>query len=169
MSLLIILLFIGKFYFDNDTIGKSIEKKEASSSEVRVIDGDSIVLGKLRIRMQGIDAPELKQECLDKQSKLQYKCGELAKEYLIKLIAGQIVKCTDEGEDRYKRQLSYCYVGKLNLNREMVRAGYAVAYSKYDKSFVKEEMEAKINNLGIWSSEFANPENWRRNKKNSHK
>ena len=169
ISFLIALLFIGQYYLDNKSSEKGAAVKEFSNGAVRVIDGDSIVLGKLKIRMQGIDAPELKQECLDKKSKLEYKCGELSKNYLIKLIAGQSVQCSNEGEDKYNRQLSYCYIGKLNLNREMVRTGNAVAYSKYDKSFIKEEMEAKLNKIGIWGSEFANPENWRKNKKSLRK
>ena len=157
IGLLLVIIFCGQYYFDSKP-----ELQGFNNSEVRVIDGDSIALGKLRIRMQGIDAPELKQECRNIQSKKLYKCGEVAKNYLIKLINHQSIECTDEGKDRYKRQLAYCYVGKLNLNREMVRSGNAVAYIKYDKSFIKEEREAKLNKIGVWGSEFKNPEQYRR-------
>jgi endonuclease YncB( thermonuclease family) len=169
IGLLLIALFIGQYYIDNSNIAQVPVVKEFSNSEVRVIDGDSIALGKLRIRLQGIDAPELKQECLDNESNQLYKCGEIAKDYLIKLIDKQVVACTNEGLDRYKRQLAYCYVGKLNLNREMVRTGNALAYSKYDKSFIKEEMEAKENKAGIWASKFENPEQYRKTKLKKNK
>ena len=157
------------YYVDGHNIAQPSEVKEFRSHEVRVIDGDSIVIGKLRIRMQGIDAPELKQECLDNKSNQLYKCGEVAKKHLIKLIDEQLIECTNEGLDRYQRQLSYCYVGKLNLNREMVRTGYAMAYSKYDKSFTREETEAKANKAGIWASKFENPEQYRRAKQKENK
>jgi endonuclease YncB( thermonuclease family) len=169
IGFLLIILFIGQYYNDNNNIAPVPAVKEFSSSEIRVIDGDSITLGKLRIRLQGIDAPELKQECLDNKSNQLYKCGEVAKSYLIKLIDKQVVACTNEGLDRYKRQLAYCYVGKLNLNSEMVRTGNALAYSKYDKTFIKEEMEAKANKIGIWASKFENPEQYRKAKFNANK
>ena len=164
LGLLLVIILIGRYYVDGYNIIHPPEVKEFSSHEARVIDGDSVVLGKLRIRMQGIDAPELKQECLDNKSNQLYKCGEVAKNYLIRLIDKQLIECTNEGLDRYQRQLAYCYVGKLNLNREMVRTGNAMAYSKYDKSFIKEEMEAKTNKAGIWASKFENPEQYRRAK-----
>lgn len=141
-----------------------IHERKFISTQVRVIDGDTIILGELRIRLQGIDAPELGQECRDKQTMYAYKCGKMAKEYLIKLIDNQEVACTDEGIDKYKRQLAYCYVGDINLNREMVKTGNALAYSKYDLFFIKEEIQAKWNKEGIWGSEFEKPEAFRKNK-----
>ena len=101
-------------------IGHDLHEKRFIGTQVRVIDGDTIVLSELRIRLQGIDAPEMTQECRDKKSIKVYKCGETAKEYLIKLIETREVACTDEGLDKYRRQLAYCYVGDINLNREMV-------------------------------------------------
>ncbi len=145
-------------------IGHEIHERKFISTQVKVIDGDTIVLGEFRIRLQGIDAPELAQECRDKQSMQLYKCGEVAKEYLIKLTTLQEVACTDEGMDKYKRQLSYCYVGDININREMVKTGNALAYSKYDLFFVKEEIQARWNKAGVWGSEFEKPETFRKNK-----
>ena len=43
----------------------------------------------------------------------------------------------------YKRKLGYYYAGDININQEMVKRGYAVAYVKYDKSFLSEEIESK--------------------------
>ena len=157
IGLLFVLFFCAQYYYVNN-----YQREEFKNSEVRIIDGDSLALGQLRIRLQGIDAPELKQECINIKSKKSYMCGEVAKNYLIKLIAQQPIKCTNEGLDRYKRQLAYCYVRNINLNREMVRSGNAVAYSKYDKSFLKEEKEAKLNKIGIWGSIFDYPSKWRK-------
>ncbi len=115
-------------------------------------------------QLQGIDSPELTQECKDKKTMNVYRCGEAAKEYLNNLIDTQEVACTDEGVDKYRRQLSYCYVGDINLNKEMVKTGNALAYSKYDLFFVKEEVQARWNKVGIWGSEFEKPEIFRKNK-----
>ncbi len=153
------IILVAQYY----TIHK-IHEKKFIGAQVRVIDGDTIVLDGLRIRLQGIDCPELTQKCRDKKSMKAYKCGEAAKEYLIKLIGTQEVVCTDEGLDKYRRRLAYCYVGDINLNGEMVRTGNALAYSKYDLYFIKEEMLARWNKVGIWSSEFTKPEIFRKNK-----
>lgn len=160
IALLLVIFFCGQYFYENHP-----QWQIFNNNDVRVIDGDSLALGKLRIRLQGIDAPELKQECLDIKSDKLYKCGEVAKNYLIKLIDQRTIKCTNEGFDRYQRQLSYCYIGNINLNQEMVKSGNAVAYSKYDKSFIKEEKEARSNKKGIWGSKFDCPDKWRKNRK----
>jgi endonuclease YncB( thermonuclease family) len=156
IGLLLVIFFCGQYCYDNIP-----EREIFNTNEVRVIDGDSIALGKLQIRLQGIDAPELKQECKKIKSKKPYMCGEVAKDYLVKLIDNRTIECTNEGLDRYQRQLAYCYIGKINLNSEMVRSGNAVAYSQYDKSFLNEEQEAKLNKVGMWGSIFDYPSKWR--------
>ena len=58
-----------------------------------------------------------------------------------------------------------CFAEDLNINKQMVRDGYAVAYSYYDVSFVVDEMIAKVKKRGIWRGDFQNPSNWRKKKK----
>ena len=45
----------------------------------------------------------------------------------------------------------------------MVRSGYAFAYIKYSKKFIKDEEFAKENNLGLWKGDFVYPWNYRNN------
>ena len=135
-----------------------IDKIKARSA-IRIIDGDTLILNKQKIRLKGIDAPEIKQQCTSNinNSKTKIRCGEVARQKLIELIGSSKVHCTNEGKDRYNRQ-AYCYAGNINLNREMVREGYAVACPKYDKSFVLDELHAKEAKRGIWSGRFEKPE-----------
>ena len=44
----------------------------------------------------------------------------------------------------------------------MVRNGYAVAYKKYSKDYVRDEEFAKKNKLGMWQGSFSTPEKWRK-------
>jgi endonuclease YncB( thermonuclease family) len=135
------------------------------SNYVRIIDGDTIQLNNIRIRLQGIDAPEMKQHCVTVVPQ-QICAGDLAKDKLIELIDHHIVECTDEGKDRHKRQLSYCYANGVNLNKEMVSQGYAYAYREYDLLFVFDELLAKVNKRGLWKEErFDPPWEWRKSKK----
>lgn len=116
---------------------------EIKSNSVRVVDGDTVVIDNIKIRLQGIDAPELNQKCKFYQTNELYACGEEAKDFLITLIDNHTVKCLRKGIDRYGRVLAYCFVGDSNLNKEMIRSGNAVAYRKYDDSFVIDEIHAR--------------------------
>ena len=148
-------------------LSPDIEERKLVGYSPRVIDGDTIHLGGISVRLQGIDAPELKQKCTEKVAgkSIEYSCGSEAMAHLIKLVGNKKIVCTDEGKDFYKRQLSYCFAGDLNINKQMVRDGYAVAYSYYDVSFVVDEMIAKGKKRGIWRGDFQNPSDWRKKKK----
>ena len=100
-----------------------------------VTDGDTIRIDGERIRFSGIDAPELKQTCLYQD--IEFQCGEFSKNLLIEKIANQNVNCVRESTDQYGRTLAECFIGQESLSRFLVRAGYAFAYRKYSKKFIK--------------------------------
>ncbi|MHC0448537.1 MAG: thermonuclease family protein [Candidatus Lariskella arthropodorum] len=148
-----------------DFVNHEFHERVFHSNSANVIDGDTIVLDGVRIRLQGLDAPELKQTCQDKQSGSIWQCGLVAKKHLESLVENYEVSCTNEGLDKYRRQLSYCYANDMNLNREMVRSGMASSYTKFDMLFLADEIAAKLENRGIWSSNFEDPEVWRKSRK----
>ena len=98
--------------------GCDLNERPYVSYNVRVVDGDTLVLdSKLRIRLQGMDAPETKQQCIDiiNGDKEYFECGKVATMRLAQIIGQNKVECTNEGRDKYKRQLSYCYVNGENI------------------------------------------------------
>ncbi|ENN92301.1 putative nuclease [Bartonella bovis 91-4] len=124
-----------------------------------VIDGDSIRIGDVMIRLAGIDAPELRQFCGTEKDR--YPCGIKAKEHLQKLIANRFVTCYWNKRDKYQRILGTCETEKVkNINAKMVRDGWAISY--YGYSYQKEEQKAKAQKRGIWRSYFQQPQEWRR-------
>ena len=88
-------------------------------------DGDSLSIGGERIRLFGIDAPELHQTC--SRETVKWACGSAAAEHLTKLITGHQVRCVSLGRDKHGRSLARCSVGDVDLNRAMVATGYALA------------------------------------------
>lgn len=123
----------------------------------RVVDGDSLEKGEVRIRLIGIDAPEYLQDCHDKNNE-KYRCGIKATEYLQSLMHGQI-KCEHKGKDRYGRYLSECFnSGGININRQMVISGWAIAYGD---DYAEEEKVAKNSKAGVWQGKFMRPELFR--------
>ena len=126
-----------------------------------VTDGDTIKILNKRIRFHGVDAPENKQICI-KNSK-EYSCGQEATKALIKKINEKEVICEVQSAlDRYKRYIGVCFSGGNNLNQWMVRNGYAVAYRRYSKDYIKDENYAKKNKIGLWEGNFIHPEKWRK-------
>ena len=149
-----------------------IAKTEEIKGMAKIIDGDTVHIHSKKIRLEGIDAPEIKQECKKDFLKISvyiglnlsksYYCGVVSKNKLIKKIDNKEIICISSSKDRYKRYLATCYNEKINLNKWMVRQGYAVAYKKYSKDYIKDENYAKENKLGIWRGDFIRPNKWRK-------
>ncbi len=136
----------------------------------KVTDGDTIVINDIRIRFTGSDAPESyffgkTQTCLDAKGN-EWECGNAATRKLKELINNQMVRCTDEGQDKYGRTLGICYVSDMDLQAEMVKSGMAVAYLRYSDRYEKEQNYAKKVKAGMWAGEFKQPEVWRRENRN---
>lgn len=127
-----------------------------------VIDGDTIEIHRQRIRLNGIDAFESAQKCELNQK--YYLCGNRSANYLSDLIAGRTISCKISGKDKYKRLLGVCFTGTTNLNKEMVRAGWALAFVRYSKEYVRDEYQARIEANGAWAGRFAKPWDYRANK-----
>ena len=135
-----------------------------STTKVIITDGDTIKFNNKKIRLHGIDTPEIKQLCKNKNGE-DYKCGVKAKLALINLISSHQVKCSIHGKDRYKRLIATCFVKNININEWLVKEGWALAYRRYSKDYVDEELFAKNNKLGLWKGDFLEPWKWRRLKK----
>lgn len=139
-----------------------LKKKNSGNvqKKIKIIDGDTIHINKIKYRLHGIDAPEMNQLCKVKEE--NYMCGVKSKDFLVSLIANQSVKCEKKDIDRYKRIVAECFVGQTNINKELVRNGWALAYRDYSRDFINDEEFAKNNKLGIWKGTFIHPKKWRK-------
>ncbi len=145
---------------------------EEISGIPKIIDGDTVHINNYKFRLEGIDAPEMKQLCKKESLKISstidfsiykdYSCGQVSKAKLKAKINGSKIKCIFTSKDRYKRYIATCFKGETNLNQWMVRNGYAIAYRRYSKKYVPDEDFAKEKKLGLWQGKFINPEKWRK-------
>jgi len=116
-----------------------------------------------RYRLDGIDAPESDQLCLDERGSL-YHCGEAATAALAKFIAGRPIQCTDMAADskHTDRHVGQCFVDGTDLNHWLVENGWAIGFEPYAKGrYRTDEDGAKAARLGIWSGCFASPQDFR--------
>ncbi|EOI9934329.1 thermonuclease family protein [Campylobacter upsaliensis] len=166
LVIIIIVLAISSFNqsFTTFLAQKNIEK-ELTGKVSKVIDGDTIELlaktsktnpynhiAKLKIRLYGIDAPELKQAY-----------GKEAKEFLSALVLKQEVSLIIENKDKYDRFVGTIFLKGKDINKEMVKNGYAHAYESFSKKYLAEQADAKMFKLGLWQDErVMSPSEFRR-------
>ena len=145
----------------------SLGAARAATAVVR--DGDTIQLGDVTYRLDGADAPELDQVCIDDHAD-PWSCGLDAREQLTKLIGGRTVHCDDLGPDKTfkNRHLGICRVDgdAASLNQQLVQKGLAVSVEPAAKLHLKDDaISAKANSRGLWKGCFAAPQDFRTGKK----
>jgi endonuclease YncB( thermonuclease family) len=129
---------------------------DSLSGEAHAVDGDSLRIGEARLRLEGIDAPEIGQKC--SVGGREVDCGREARNHLRSLIGGNSVSCSGWQEDNYGRLLVRCSARSVDLNAAMVRGGWAVAFGDFEN----EEREAREERRGLWQGDFQEPREWRR-------
>ena len=126
----------------------------------KVVDGDTLIVGAAKVRLQGIDAPETDQVCLNAMG-IRWNCGIESRDQLVAHIAGREITCASSGIDAYKRTLGICKLLDEDLNGWMVQEGWAIAYVKYSTAYVRTEEDARAHERGLWKGAFIAPWDWR--------
>lgn len=129
------------------------------SGQALVTDGDSIRVGQHRVRLFGVDAPELSQRCGYGNGSVA--CGQLSAAWLASRIDGRTVECEPRDRDRYDRVVAICRIGGVDINAALVEAGWATAYRKYSLAYVPAEARAKSLKKGIWAAGLVAPSVYR--------
>ena len=135
------------------------------SGAVRVVDGDSLEIGTARIRLFGIDAPELRQLCRAADGS-NVTCGLAARDTLGTLIGGREVACAPaEKAPSYNRTVAICTVKNASdhgpgtdLSEAMLRAGHAIELKAHSHGrYSGAEREARDARRGLWAGTFERP------------
>jgi endonuclease YncB( thermonuclease family) len=142
---LMLLLFSGEVLAD-DLVGQA-----------SVVDGDTLEIHEIRIRLWGIDAPESSQLCRGEDSS-QYRCGAQAANDLDAFIARRPVSCSPVSLDRYGRTVAICSAGGTDLGEWLVRKGLALDWPQYSKGrYDGAQRDAEHAGRGIWKGSYVEP------------
>lgn len=145
---LVVVLLVAKYFLpEPDPL--------TPSGRAQVIDGDSIKVDGVEIRLKGIDAPELDQSCT--RDGRDWPCGREAARQLRFFVRGADVSCIGTVFDKHKRLLAHCRQGDREINRWLVEEGWAVSFDDYPGA----ESKARREGRGLWSGRFERPTDWR--------
>jgi endonuclease YncB( thermonuclease family) len=139
----------------------------------RVNDGDTLTAlksdgTKLRIRLLGIDAPEIPHG-----TKPGQPYGDEARDYLARLIGGRTIRAKSYGPDGSNGILALVFLGAVNVNVEMVQQGLAELYrgapcKTYCRDLRIAELRARQDRVGMWAQgdKYQSPATFRRRHRN---
>ncbi|MEI4233600.1 thermonuclease family protein [Roseovarius sp. D22-M7] len=127
----------------------------------RVVDGDTLDVGGIRVRLHGLDAPELGQICTAPDG-TGWDCGAWVAGKVRARISGHRVTCDTVDRDRYGRTVARCGIAGQDLARQLVRDGLALAYRKYSMAYAPEEAAARRAGHGLHAHRMTRPEDHRR-------
>lgn len=157
----LLFLFFSLLVTGHPSLAGDAPLRQAIIGQAVAIDGDTLVITGRKLRLQGIDAPELHQKCT--RHGQPWHCGYDSTAYLAKLVAGDVTICHFTALDKYKRPLVDCEAGGVNLAEAMVGSGMATAYHRYHPAaeIVAAETSARQARAGLWESNFIQPEKYR--------
>ncbi|MEP5730733.1 MAG: thermonuclease family protein [Sulfitobacter sp.] len=127
---------------------------------VKVIDGDTFDVGRIRIRIHGIDAPEHDQPCTTLSGQ-NWGCGDWVNRQVRDRYQGKMARCEQVDRDRYGRVVARCFVQEADVGQELVQRGLAFAYRKYSHAYVKDEDHARRSVHGLHGHKMESPARYR--------
>lgn len=123
-------------------------ERVVSGQTLEVADGLGNQVLVQRVRLIGIEAPDLKQQ----------PWGTAAQEQLQRLIGNDPIRLESDQEatDQFERRLAYAWKGESLLNEILVKEGYAIFVprspnNKYDQRLANAQEYARIMGLGVWN------------------
>jgi endonuclease YncB( thermonuclease family) len=132
----------------------------------KVREGDHVQIGSTRIRLGGIDAPSVDQLCLNNSGE-RWTCGIAARDELIKHTDNKTWTChLRQAADRRGRVIARCEVDGEDIQKWIVKSGWALSYTRFSHDYDADEKAAREAKAGMWQGAFIAPWDWRvRNKK----
>ena len=136
----IIIYFLLALFYSGVSWGN--DKTQEYYGPAEVISGDRLKISGQMIRLQDIKAPHF----------------PATAQHLKQLIGQKNIHCSGKILTKNNELIAKCQAGKIELNEQMVRSGYALAYRRYSKDYIPAEEAAKQKKLGLWANPNFKPD-----------
>jgi len=150
------------------TAMRSFEAPEPEAAGVQgaayVHDGDTFTVAGVKIRLFGIDAPEMAQTC-EMPDGTDWACGRWSRDEVRRILTGQDLRCIQQDRDRYGRMVARCFLQDQDLAERLVREGIVFSYARYSRDYIGVENRAKAAQRGLWQAKTVAPAEYRRQKR----
>ncbi|MEQ9345512.1 MAG: thermonuclease family protein [Thalassospira sp.] len=119
-----------------------------------VVEGDKLRFGNMIVELFGIRAPKPGMIC--RAGNVEFKCGAAATQALDRIIDNYAIKCQQVSDVQLFPMLTECTIGRNDLNRLILRAGWAmvdmVSCDSHPscETYLRDQDFAKENRKGIW-------------------
>ena len=150
----LIVFFISIFLLKNLNAEDKIIKGKA-----KVVNSDYIKIDKQTIILFGVEAMERPQKCYINNE--LWPCWESGVRKLEEIVDLGETICFVKGKAKMNRVFAICETQNIELNKELIRSGLALARIKQSDLYIDDQRYAKENNLGIWRGKFIEPWKWR--------
>lgn len=138
--LVLLMIALAAIGLTHESGAPTITAPSLTGHPARITDGDTLRMGDIRVRLQGIDAPEM-----------STPEGHLARQHLIGLIGSATIACEDTGQRSYDRVVAVCRtVSGRDLARAMVEDGWAVDWPRFSGGrYALAQVRAQVAGRGI--------------------
>lgn len=133
---------------------------EDVSGRARVMDSNTIEIGGRRIRLLGVDAPDLTQTCPTKKGE-DYACGRISAQTLVALVKDGPLACAGDKTDAAGRLLARCAIRGFDVGEQYIMTGRAFADPETGADYRRAEAAAEKLREGMWRGQFQKPWEWR--------
>ncbi len=157
------LLLAGGIY----TVMRSVDLTPAQADvqgSAYVHDGDTFTVASTKIRLFGVDAPEMDQTC-EMPDGTDWDCGRWSRDQVRDILKGRDLRCVKRTYDRYGRMVARCYLGDQDLAEMLVRGGIVFSYAHYSRDYIAAEKTAAVAGRGLWVAKVVPPAEFRRSKR----
>lgn len=133
---------------------------EEIAGRAMVIDSNTIEIGGRRVRLLGVDAPDLNQICPTKKGET-YPCGRVSAQTLVAVIKDGPLTCVGDAADAAGRLVARCAIRGFDVGEQYVMAGRAFADPETGADYRRAEGTAEKLREGMWRGAFQKPWEWR--------
>lgn len=166
--IILTLLLMGGIYTAMRSVDAPVPAPRAVPNEVQgtahVHDGDTVTVAGVKIRLFGVDAPEMDQSC-EMPDGSDWACGVWSRDQVRAAVKGRDLRCVRQDTDRYGRMVARCYLGDQDLAQRLVQDGIVFSYASFSKDYIVDEKAAAVAGRGLWRAKTMTPAEFRRQKR----